>query len=407
MRQYNMIPTPEEISSKLHGCSIFSVIDMADCYWHIELDDESSKLCTFNTPFGCNKFNRLPFGISCASDAAQAIVEKYFGDIAGVTAIHDDLIIAAATNKEHDSILRNVFQRACENNIKFNFKKIQYRVPSVTLGNIVSSKGLQPEPSKSEAILDMPKPDDKESLHRFLGMVNFLGQFIPNLSETTAPLWPLFKKDTLWQWNHEHDQAILQIQCALSSHPVLAFFDINLTVCLQVDASSHGLGACLIQNDHPICYASRSLNDSEKNYAQIEKELLAIAYGCEWFNQYIYGRDVKICSDHKPLQYIVKKPRIQRLLIRLQKYQVNVEYVPGKYLHIADTLSRSHLPTTDNDDNITEESDVMIHTIAINLPISLIKMTELRNSWNKDPQIIMLKDLIKSGNTWGHYNERW
>ena len=190
--------TPEEISSKLHGCSIFSVIDMADCYWHIELDDKSSKLCTFNTPFGRHKFNRLLFGISYASDAAQAMVEKYFGDIAGVTMIHDDLIIAAATNKEHDSILRNVFQRARENNIKFKLKKMQYRVPSVTyLGNIVSSKGLQPDPSIIEAILDMPKPDDKESLHRFLGMVNFLGQFIPNLSETTAPLRSLFKKDTM------------------------------------------------------------------------------------------------------------------------------------------------------------------------------------------------------------------
>ena len=172
------------------------------------------------------------------------MVEKYFGDIAGVTAIHHALITAAATNKEHDSILRNVFQQARENNIKFNLKKIQYRVPSVTyLGNIVSSKGLQPDPSKIEAILDMPKPDDKESLHTFLGMVNFLGQFIPNLSETTAPLGSLFKKDTLWQWNHKHDQAILQIQCTLSSHPVFAFFDINLPVCLQVDASSHGLSS--------------------------------------------------------------------------------------------------------------------------------------------------------------------
>ena len=172
---------------------------------------------------GCHKFNQLPFGISCASDAAQAMVEKYFGDIAGVTAIHDDLIIAAATNKEHDSILRNVFQQARESNIKFNLKKIQYRVPSVTyLGNIVSSNGLQSDPSKIEAILDMPKPDDKESLHRFLGMVNFLGQFIPDLSETTAPLRSLFKKDILWQWNHEHDQAILQIQCnSIPSSPCL------------------------------------------------------------------------------------------------------------------------------------------------------------------------------------------
>ena len=126
------------------------------------------------------------------------MVEKYFGDIAGVTAIYDDLIIAAATNMEHDSILRNVFQRGRENNIKFNLKKIQYRVPSVTyLGNIVSSKDLQPDPSKIEAILDMPKPHDKDTLHRFLGMVNFLRQFITNLSETTAPLRSLFRKDTM------------------------------------------------------------------------------------------------------------------------------------------------------------------------------------------------------------------
>ena len=147
---------------------------------------------------GAINLTGFPFGISCSSDAAQAMVEKYFGDISGVTAIYDDLTIAAAKNKEHDSILRNVFQRARENNIKFNLKKIKYRVPSVTyLGNIVSRKDLQKDPSKIEAILDMPKPEDREILHRFLGMVNFLRQFIPNLSETTAPLRSLFKKDTM------------------------------------------------------------------------------------------------------------------------------------------------------------------------------------------------------------------
>ena len=156
---------------------------MADCYWHIELDDNSSKLCTFNTPFGRHKFNRLPFGISCASDAAQQMVEKYFGDIEGVTVINDDLIIAAKSNEEHDDILKNVFQRAHENNIKFNKNKIQLRVPNVTyLGNLVIEQGLQPDPQKINAILEMPNPTDKAGVHRFLCIVNFLGQFIPNLS---------------------------------------------------------------------------------------------------------------------------------------------------------------------------------------------------------------------------------
>ena len=119
------------ISSQLNGEKIFTVIDMADCYWHIKLDEPSSYLSTFNTPFGRYKFNRLPFGLSCASDAAQSMIEKHFGDIEGVLAIHDDLIIAAESFAKHDKILRKVFQRAKERNIKFNLRKIQFRVPEV------------------------------------------------------------------------------------------------------------------------------------------------------------------------------------------------------------------------------------------------------------------------------------
>ena len=153
---------------------------MADCYWHIKLDEPSSYLCTFNTPFERYKFNRLPFGLSCASDAAQSMIEKHFGDIEGVLAIHDDLIIAAESFAEHDKILRKVFQRAKERNIKFNLRKIQFRVPEVKyLGNIVSSSGLSPDPDKVKAIHDIPTPTCKQDAQRLLGMVNYLGQFIP------------------------------------------------------------------------------------------------------------------------------------------------------------------------------------------------------------------------------------
>ena len=109
---------------------------MAACYWHIELDKSSSLLCTFNTPFGGHKFNRLPFGISFASDASQSMIERNFGDIKGMIAIHDDLIINAVSLSEHDKTLKNVSERAKNHNIKFNLKKMQLRVPEVKyLGN--------------------------------------------------------------------------------------------------------------------------------------------------------------------------------------------------------------------------------------------------------------------------------
>ena len=114
---------------------------------------------------------------------------------------------------------------------------------------------------------------------------------------------------------------------------------------ISIDSSSYGLGACLLQDGHPVSYASRSLNSAEKNYAQIEKELLAIVFGCQKYHQYIYGRVVSIETDHKPLEYIFRKPltatppRLQRMMLTLQKYELMVSYKSGKSLFIADTLS--------------------------------------------------------------------
>ena len=105
------------------------------------------------------------------------------------------------------------------------------------------------------------------------------------------------------------------------------FYDIDKPLVLQVDAST-GLGACLLQDNKPISYASRSLISSEENYANIERELLAIVYACERFHQYTYGYNVIVHTDHKPLESILKRslakapPRLQRLLLRLQKYTV-------------------------------------------------------------------------------------
>ena len=125
----------------------------------------------------------------------------------------------------------------------------------------------------------------------------------------------------------------------MSSQPVLKFFDPSKPVKLQLDASKSGLGACILQDGHPIAYASRSLIQAEEYYAQIEKELLALVFGCERFNHFVYGRPVDVMSEHKPLVSITKKPlvssspRLQRLLLRLQKYEVNITYVPGKHIH--------------------------------------------------------------------------
>ena len=118
-----------------------------------------------------------------------------------------------------------------------------------------------------------------------------------------------------------------------------------LTVSLECDSSEVGLGAVIKQGGRPIAYASRALTKTERNYAQIEKECLAIVVAAERFEQYILGKvKVKVLSDHKPLKTIMSKPihnspkRLQRMRLRLQKYSLDMEYKPGPLMYISDTL---------------------------------------------------------------------
>ncbi|XP_021340552.1 uncharacterized protein K02A2.6-like [Mizuhopecten yessoensis] len=271
-RQHYRIPTPEDISAELHDKKVFSILDEKDGYWQVELDEPSSYLCTFNTPFGRYRFKRMPFGISSASEVFQKKNQETFGDIRGVRMIADDMIIAAKDSVEHDSIITKVMERAREQNIKFNPSKIQFKVETVKyMGNVITQEGLKPDADKIEAIVSMPTPDDMPALQRLLGMVNYLSKYIPNMSEITSPLRELLKKDIAWIWDTTHDHALKVIKDVLTAKPVLNFFDQTKPVTIQADASQNGLGACLMQEGKPIAYASRSLTSAEKNYAQIEK----------------------------------------------------------------------------------------------------------------------------------------
>ena len=189
----------------------------------------------------------------------------------------------------------------------------------------------------------------------------------------------------------------------LSSHPVLKFFDPTKQVKLQVDACKSGLGACILQDEHPIAYASRSLTPAEENYSQIEKELLAVVFGCERFNHYVYGRPVKVDSDHKPLVPITKKPlvksppRVQRLLLRLQKYDTSMTCVPGKYMYVADTLSRASLNEKSADSELNDDMEVVVHSVVTNLPLTEEKLTQMKSETAQDETLQELLNVVKSG----------
>ena len=234
-------------------------------------------------------------------------------------------------------------------------------------------------------------------------MINYLGKYIPSMSELTAPLRSLLKGDVSWAWFPEHDSELTKIKIVLSSAPVLLFYDTSLPTTLQVDASKDGLG-CLMQQGQPVAYASRALSNSEINYAPIEKEMLPIVFGCDRCNMYTHGAEVEVHSDHKPLESIFKKPlfkvppRLQRMRLRLQKYDIKVKYVPGKVQYIADTLSRAcNESSMPSDSDMHKDMEYFIHSVVSSLPISDVKLKELRDLNSNDPTMQMLQQYSLQG----------
>ena len=189
------------------------------------------------------------------------------------------------------------------------------------------------------------------AVQRLLGLTQYLRKFLPHLSDLTKPLRELTQRDVIWIWDHVQQQALDSLKKAVTNTPVLRYYNFQEEVTLQCDASQLGLGAALMQNGQPLAYASRALTSAETRYAQIEKELLAIVFACDRFEMYIYGRkEINVETDHQPLELIMQKPlnsapkRLQRMLLKLQKYNLIVKYKKGRYMFLADTLSRAFLP---------------------------------------------------------------
>lgn len=399
-REHFLIPTNEDIISKLTGKSIFSVIDMKDGFWQIELDEKSSILCTFNTPFGRYKFNRLPFGVSSAPEIFQKRNFKIFGDIEGVDIYFDDIIISGESEFEHDIALKAVLERARVNNIKFNFKKFQYKLTQVTfMGQIISSDGVRPDEKNMKAVLAIENPKNRSELLRILGMLKFFSKFIPNLSALSANLRDLTKKSVPFNFTKVHEDELNELKAMLTNTPTLRIFDPKLETVVQCDASGEGLGCCLMQLGHPVAFASRSLSNAEKRYAQIEKELLSIVFACEKFHYFIYGHEIVVQTDHSPLVPIFKKNldkvsnRLQRMLLRLLKYHINIIYVPGKNMYVADTLSRAFIKTEVQDD---PEMEYIVHALSNNVPMSEQKKLEFKKQIDNDETLAQIKQFCQA-----------
>lgn len=403
LRPHFPFPNIEDCKSKLSGSKYFSALDANSGFWMVPLNEQSSKLCTFNTPFGRYRFLRLPFGINAAPEIFHAEMVKLFGDISGLVIYIDDFLIYSSNIEEHTRILETVFQRAKEVGLKFNKSKCMFFKTEIKfLGHIFNAMGVRPDDEKTKAILNMKKPNNVKEVQRFLGMVNYLGPFIENLSSKNQKLRELLKNEVQWHWSHIHDAEFESLKKEITMAPVLTYFNHEKKLILSVDASKFALGATILHDGQPIAYASVSLTDAQKNYAQIEKELFAILFGCTRFHQYVYGSDVTVETDHKPLVTLFDRPlfkippRLQRFMLRLQGYNLTVVYKPGRYLKIADTLSRAPLEDTALSE-VDKEIALHCNFISSHLEFPFADIDAVAEHSRKDEIFLKIFEYVKNG----------
>ncbi len=342
-REHHPIPAIEETLAKIAGGRIFSKIDANSGFHQVVLAGESRLLTTFITPRGRFCWNRLPFGITSAPEHFQARMTEMLEGCSNVICHMDDILVWGKDREEHDKCLKVVLERIRDSGMTLNKEKCTFRTSKIKfLGHYIESGKVYIDPEKTAAIREIPAPKNRKELQSILGSVNFLVRHIPGRATLLAPLYDFLKADREFLWENAQKIAFDRLKKLLESPEVLAVYDVQRPTTISCDASSYGIGAVLLQKDEdgnqrPVAYVSWTLTCSEKNFAQIEKEALSIAWACNRLQNFLIGKEFVIETDHKPLVPILTTkflddltPRLLRLRMKLQRFHYSVVHTPGK-----------------------------------------------------------------------------
>lgn len=300
-------------------------------------------------------------------------------------------------------LFEQVLERIEQMNMKINEQKSQFGVKEVIfLGHHVSTEGIKPTDEKIRAILNLQPPSSTTELRSLLGLINFVGKFVPNLATMTRHMRSLLLKQNTFVWGEEHSRELEAIKTVLGKVETLGYFDPTDETRLITDASPFGLGGILVQIKNgvsrTISCISKSLADHEKKYCQTEKECLAIIWAMEKLFIYLYGIRFTLVTDCKPLEYLFNKSqskpsaRIERWILRLLSFDFTVEYEPGQK-NLADPLSR----LTQGSDIAETEPDV-IAWLSEQVRPTAISLDDLENASVVDEELQKVKEAVHSRN---------
>ena len=348
------MPLIGELLDRLKTAKIFSTIDLRGAYNLVRVAEGEEWKTAFRTRYGHYEYQVMPFGLTNIPASFQHFINDIFSDILDnyVVVYLDDILIFSDNIKDHIQHVCEVLQRLRNNALFGNLEKSKFHNSSaIFLGYIISSNGIKIDPEKVEAVLSWPTPKCVKDIQSFIGFANFYHRFIKDFSKIVTPLTQLTKKTNKWSWNNSTQHAFDTLKTAFTSAPILNYFNPELPIIIETDASDFAIGAIISQKNekgllHPIAFYSHKFIPAKLNYEIYDKELLGIVEAFRVWRAYLEGAQyqITVITDHKNLEYFTTTKVLNRHQARwsetLGNYNFVIKYVPGTLNGKPDALSR-------------------------------------------------------------------
>ena len=346
------IPVVDELLDELANARWFSCLDLRAGFNQIRLAEGEEYKTAFQTHWGQFEFNVMSFGLTGAPNSFQGAMNSTLKPVLRRCALvfFDDILVYSPTLVAHIDHLRQVLQLLSNDQWRLKRSKCRFAQTSISyLGHVISSAGVATDPSKISDVQNWPVPQDIKQLRSFLGLAGYYRKFVQNFAVIARPLTDLLKKGTLFVWSSSHSSAFDALKAALVSAPVLALPDFSKPFQIQTDACDTGVGAVLMQDNHPLAFVSKALGPRSRGLSTYEKEYLAILVAVDQWRSYLQHAEFTIFTDQRSLMHIsdqrLHTPWQMKMYTKLIGLQYRVVYKPGTSNAAADALSRHPSPS--------------------------------------------------------------